>query len=244
MIITITIDNRENLLYSLMKERDLDNYSNNIIIEKKQLDIGDIHFNFSHNDTDFLYIYERKTTNDLIASIKDGRYKEQKMRLKSSNANAINYVIEGDNITSTKYKNNQKILTSVYFHTIYRDHINIFFTIDTNDTATFLLLLATKIIDNPDNFNEINKDNDINYIDVCKIKTQKNKNIDKETCYLLQLSQIPSISKEIAKNIFNIYPSFPSLLKSLNETDDKIGLLMKIDKIGKTKALQIINYLL
>jgi len=244
MIINIIIDNRENLLYNTIKERDLDIYNNKIVIEKKQLDIGDIHLSFSINDIEFNYIYERKTTNDLLASIKDGRYKEQKIRLQNTNATSINYLIEGDNITSIKNKNNQKILTSMYYHTIYRDKINIFFTLDINDTATFLLLLASKIIDNPNNFNNENKNTDINYIDVCKIKTKKIKNIDKETCYLLQLSQIPSISKEIAKNIYNIYPSLSSLIKSLNDTDDKINLLMKIDNIGKTKALNIINYLL
>jgi hypothetical protein len=35
-----------------------------------------------------------------------------------------------------------------------------------------------------------------------------------------------------------------SLLQALNESDNKIELLMKINKIGKTKANTIINYLL
>ena len=192
-MIKIIIDNREKQLYTNIKERDLDIYKDKIEINVEQLDIGDIHIYFSYNDNNYLYIYERKTSNDLISSIKDGRYKEQKLRLKASNAISINYLIEGDSITSIKNKNN---------------------------------------------------DNTANYIDNCKIKTEKNKNIDKYTCYLLQLSQIPSISKEIAKNISSIYPSLSILLKTLNDSDDKIGLLMKIDKIGKTKAITIINYLL
>lgn len=241
MILNIIIDSRETSLFSILNERDLDIYKDKIIIEKKQLDIGDIHIIFNDN----CYIYERKTVNDLIASIKDGRYKEQKHRLKSSVATSINYIIEGDTITSIKNEKNQKILTSAYYHSIYRDNINIFFTINTNETATFLLLLATKIIDKPDNFININineKNND--YIDICKIKTQKNKNITKDTCYLLQLSQIPGISKEIARNISEIYPSFVCLLKALNESNDKINLLMNIKLIGKTKATTIIEYLL
>jgi len=245
MIIKIIIDNREKNLYSIIKNRDLDIYNNNIEIIKQQLDIGDIHISFSFNDNNYLYIYERKTTNDLISSIKDGRYKEQKLRLKASNSNSINYIIEGDSITSINNKNNQKMLTSSYIHLFYRDKFNVFFTNDIDDTITLLLLIATKIIDKPENFiiNNYN-DNTTDYIDYCKIKTEKNKNIDKNTCYLLQLSQIPSISKEIAKNISNHYPSLISLLTALNSTDDKISLLMKIDKIGKTKANTIINYLL
>jgi len=243
-MINIKIDNRENNLFSILKDRDLDIYNDKINIIKEQLDIGDIHISFSFNDISYLYIYERKTYNDLLSSIKDGRYKEQKIRLKTSNANSINYIIEGDNITSTKNKNNQKIITSSYIHMLYRDNINVLFTLNIDDTATFLLLLVTKIIDKPENFISNNNNLNCEYIDICKIKTQKNKNIDKNTCYLLQLSQIPSISKEISKNISNVYPSLVSLITALNNSDDKINLLMKIDKIGKTKAQTIIDYLL
>ncbi len=240
----IIVDSREKSLFGILKDRDLDIYSDKIEILKEQLDIGDIHLSFSHNDNNYLYIYERKTNSDLIASIKDGRYKEQKLRLMASGANSLNYIIEGDMITSLKNKNNQKITTGAYIHSIYRDKINVIFTSDLEDTSTFLLLMASKIIDKPEYFIGINNNDSHNYIDYCKIKTEKNKNIDKNTCYLLQLSQIPSISKEIAKNISNKYPSLVSLISALNESEDKIGLLMKIDKIGKTKAATIIEYLL
>ena len=240
----IIVDSREKSLFGILKDRDLDIYSDKIEILKEQLDIGDIHLSFSHNDNNYLYIYERKTNSDLIASIKDGRYKEQKLRLMASGANSLNYIIEGDMITSLKNKNNQKMVSGAYIHSIYRDKINVIFTSDLEDTSTFLLLMASKIIDKPEYFIGINNNDSHNYIDYCKIKTEKNKNIDKNTCYLLQLSQIPSISKEIAKNISNKYPSLVSLISALNESEDKIGLLMKIDKIGKTKAGTIIEYLL
>lgn len=240
----IIVDSREKSLFGILKDRDLDIYSDKIEILKEQLDIGDIHLSFSHNDNNYLYIYERKTNTDLIASIKDGRYKEQKLRLMASGASSLNYIIEGDMITSLKNKNNQKITTGAYIHSIYRDKINVIFTFDLDDTSTFLLLMASKIIDKPEYFIGINNNDYHNYIDYCKIKTEKNKNIDKNTCYLLQLSQIPSISKEIAKNISNQYPSLVSLISALNQSEDKIGLLMKIDKIGKTKAATIIEYLL
>jgi crossover junction endonuclease MUS81 len=240
----IIVDSREKSLFGILKDRDLDIYDGKIEISKEQLDIGDIHLSFSHNDNNYLYVYERKTNSDLIASIKDGRYKEQKLRLIASGANSLNYIIEGDMITSLKNKNNQKITTGAYIHSMYRDKINVIFTADLEDTSTFLLLMASKIIDKPDNFISSSDVNTHNYIDYCKIKTEKNKNIDKNTCYLLQLSQIPSISKEIAKNISNQYPSLVSLISALNECEDKIGLLMKIDKIGKTKASTIIEYLL
>ena len=235
------VDSRETKLFSLLTERDLDIYKDNISIQKEQLELGDIHIIFN----EITYIYERKTVNDLLSSIKDGRYKEQKNRLLANSTNN-NYIIEADTITSNKNFKNQKTLTSIYLNSIYRDKINVFFTTNIDDTATFLLLLVSKIIEKPENY--LNKRSSItqDYIDICKIKSQKNKNIDKDTCYLLQLSQIPSISKEIAKKIKEIYPTMSNLIKALEEQPNeksKISLLTKIDNIGNQKALLIINYL-
>ncbi len=244
MSVLIIIDNRETKIYSEIISRDLDKYKEKIIIKKEQLDIGDIHVKFN----DVTYIYERKTVNDLLASIKDGRYKEQKTRLLTSISTHvnINYIIEGDTITSLNHSINQKMLTSVYLNSIYRDKINVFFTLNICETVTLLLLLSTKMIDKPENFSN-NDNNNQEYIDICKIKTKKNANIDKDTCYLLQLSQIPSISKEIAKKIREIYPNLSILMKTLLEQENKekqINLLSQINGIGKKKALIIIDYLI
>ena len=241
MQLSIIIDNRETKLYSSIIERDLDVYKKKVVIEKAQLDIGDIHIKFN----DITYVYERKTVSDLVSSIKDGRYKEQKHRLLSSEVASINYIIEGDSITSHKNFNNQKLLTSIYLNSTYRDKINVFFTSNIDDTSTFILLLATKFIDKPENFIST-PDNNQDYIDVCKIKTKKCANIDKDTCYLLQLSQIPTISKEIAKKIKEVYPTMPILIQTLESKSDikeKIKLLSSIDGIGSKKATTIIDYL-
>jgi len=242
MIVKIIVDNRETKLFSILTDRDLDIYKDNISIEKEQLDLGDIHIIFN----DIIYIYERKTVNDLLSSINDGRYKEQKNRLLANSINN-NYIIEGDTITSSKNFKNQKKLTSVYLNSIYRDNFNVFFTSNIDDTATFILILVSKIIEKPENYLNLNTNNsNKDYIDICRIKSQKNKNIDKDICYLLQLSQIPGISKELAKKIKEIYPTMSNLIKSIESQDNiksKISLLTKIDKIGVQKAQLIIDYL-
>jgi len=242
MIVKIIVDNRETKLFSILTDRDLDIYKDNISIEKEQLDLGDIHIIFN----DIIYIYERKTVNDLLSSINDGRYKEQKNRLLANSINN-NYIIEGDTITSSKNFKNQKKLTSVYLNSIYRDNFNVFFTSNIDDTATFILILVSKIIEKPENYLNLNPNNsNKDYIDICRIKSQKNKNIDKDICYLLQLSQIPGISKELAKKIKEIYPTMSNLIKSIESQDNiksKISLLTKIDKIGVQKAQLIIDYL-
>ena len=239
-MLRIIIDSRETNLYNNIIERDLDKYTDKITIIKQQLEIGDIHIEFN----DIIYVYERKTMNDLLSSVKDSRYKEQKSRLLSNYKN-VNYIIEGTDIIASNNLHNQNLLTSIYFNSTYRDNIKIFFTKNINDTITFLLMLSTKIIDKPHNFilNETQK-TEPDYIDICKIKSKKSDNIDKETCYLLQLSQIPNISKQIAKNIKDIYPSMKILINTLATSENPIELLMKIPNIGKQKANKIIEYLL
>lgn len=241
--IKIIIDNRETKLYSILTNRDLDNYKDKIDIELKQLELGDIHIippSQSH-----IYIYERKTVPDLLASINDGRYKEQKCRLIAS-AHRIGYIIEGDNLISNKHMKHQKKLTSIYYHSLYRDNIDVLFMNSIEDTATFLLMLLTKMVDNPDKFNRT-VGQPIEYIEYCKIKTEKRKNIDKDTCYLLQLGQIPNISKELARRIKDIYPTLLTLINGLSTIDDKkkqIELLTRIEGIGKKNAEKIIEYLI
>ena len=239
-MLKIIIDSRETNLYNNIIERDLDKYVDKITIVKQQLEIGDIHIQMD----DLIYVYERKTVNDLLSSVKDSRYKEQKSRLLSNYKN-VNYIIEGSDIIASNNLHNQNLLTSIYFNSTYRDNIKIFFTKNINDTITFLLMLSTKIIDKPHNFilNETQK-TEPDYIDICKIKSKKSDNIDKETCYLLQLSQIPNISKQIAKNIKDVYPTMKILINTLATSENPNELLMKIPNIGKQKANKIIEYLL
>ena len=131
---------------------------------------------------------------------------------------------------------------------MYRDNINVLFTKNVKETVTLILLISTKMVDKPENFKaQSSKDNKeqkepIEYIDVCKIKSKKISNIDKDTCYLLQLSQIPTISKQLAKNIKEVYPNLKSLLAIL-EDEKKVEILMKISGIGLNKANKIVEYL-
>ena len=80
------IDNREIKLIELLKSYSTQNKTL-IPLDVKPLHIGDIIIEHSvlANPTPVKYtiIIERKCVSDMIASIKDGRYKEQKIRLKA-----------------------------------------------------------------------------------------------------------------------------------------------------------------
>ena len=107
---------------------------------KKNLEIGDIQF--IENDK-IIYILERKTINDLEASIKDGRYKEQKMRLLSNHSDNIYYIIEG-NIDDCNTLN-RKTLTSI-INMSFRDNIKVISSNNIKDTYDIIKVIDTKKI--------------------------------------------------------------------------------------------------
>lgn len=233
-MLKVLIDSRETQLISLIKERSLDRYENLVSFETSQLELGDIQI--CHESR--VLIIERKTLADLLSSIKDGRYKEQKARLLAS-THDITYIIEGDEITSSSNPHQQHILSSVYVHTLYRDNIKIVFTKNTIQTTTFILTLCTKIIDKPEILGEIKT---CDYIDCVKIKSKKSQNITPGVCYMMQLGQIPTVSSKIAKNIQSAYPTMRQLISALDTAEDRVQLLCKIELVGKEKAKKIIEY--
>jgi ERCC4-type nuclease len=102
-----------------------------IPIEPSNLPLGDI---VIEKDNKELIIIERKTVNDLVSSICDGRYKEQSFRLNEScvsNHNIL-YIIEGQLVDCTLTKKTLiASLISLWYHkgfTVYR-------TTDIDETA-------------------------------------------------------------------------------------------------------------
>lgn len=235
-MINLVLDSRESNLISCIKRRDLDKYTNFITIDTKSLDIGDVTIS---SDTK-TWTFERKTINDLLSSVKDGRYKEQKARL-LSNCESITYIIEGDDILSNRNSRNQDLLSSIYMYTMYRDNIHLIFTRSTEDTATFILTMCAKLVDNPQKFHMTLEPASASYIDCIKVK--KMDNVTPDNCFIMQLSQIPTISKTIAKYIHEKYPTFREFIRAIDESDNKIKLLCEIEKIGKEKANKILQFL-
>ena len=145
-----TIDNREHKLITLFQKIQLP-------IEVKALDIGDIIIKASETckksylDKDqryeSIFIFERKSISDMISSIKDGRYKEQKARLQSMVLNRkthkIFYLLEGD--TQALSEKEKKLIYGSWISTQFRDGIEIIRTINTLETIHFLCRLLDRL---------------------------------------------------------------------------------------------------
>ena len=82
----LIIDNREKSIIPLFQE---------VEYETTNLDLGD--FQIINPEGEIILIIERKTQADLLSSIKDGRHREQKLRLLNSSIPNIAYLIEGKN---------------------------------------------------------------------------------------------------------------------------------------------------
>lgn len=226
----ILVDYRENDLYNILNELNINNYK----IEKTNLEIGDIIIKLNNVNL----LFERKTLTDLYASIKDGRYKEQKIRmLNNYNIKYCTYIIEENNLR----ENDKYVTDSSIIHSMYRDGIRILCVNRIKDTANWILKIATRVLKNPQNFINSNTEDNISpsYIECTKIKSKKIDNIDKHICYLLQLSQIPGVSHVIAEEIVKIYPT----MKDFYMNDVTVEKLKNIPLIGEKKAHTIYKYM-
>ena len=112
----------------------------------EQLHIGDIVFEDDSGSP--ILIFERKTLNDLAASIKDGRYTEQSFRLDKEaihNHNII-YIIEGDieRYNEKRTHISKKTLMSSIFSLLYYKGFSVIRTNTIFETADSVVFFADK----------------------------------------------------------------------------------------------------
>ena len=225
----LIIDNREKSLIKLLNE-------NNEKYILFNLDIGDIQYKI--ND-ELIYIIERKTVDDLGASINDGRYKEQKVRLLSNNKNNIYYIIEGD-INECKTLSKKSILGSV-INMIFRDNIKIIYSKNIKQTLEIILQIKRKYENG-----KFNKNEDTSQEYLSAIKLNKKQNMDKKLCNILQLATIPGVSKNISTIILEKYNTISNLIDEFKKNDENMLKTINLGKkcLGSVLSKRIYEYLL
>ena len=185
-------------------------------------------------------VFERKTIADLGASIRDGRYREQKLRMQTVAPPAhITYLIESGGPAARGPP--PSALLGAFVHTMYRDGMHVLWTDGPAESAEWIWNAAHKS-------RELAPPTAIGgggYLAAVRAKTKKQDNIDPATCYLLQLCQIPGISQKIAQGIADAYPNMPALLDALAPLDAKARAkaLAGIPLLGPKRAATIVRYL-
>jgi len=273
----IKIDYREtdllNKITTILSTKGLDD--KNITLKSENLPLGDIIICADNGDEKL--ILERKTLQDLAASIRDGRYKEQSFRLNECNVHNHNimYLIEGNlqnykPFLFGKAPIDKYALLSSFVSICYYKGFSLYKSNNIDESAEWIIQLAYKIqkeggngyysknitnesmnnesMNNESMNNDNKNDKDDNYSSTLK-RTKKN-NITPNNIGEIMLSQIPSVSSQVAIVIMEKFKTLKNLISALNadktvlrdiKTVNKSG---QARKISKTSIENIYNYLI
>jgi ERCC4-type nuclease len=217
-------------------------------------------------------IFERKSVNDLMASIKDGRYEEQSYRLSGytniANHNIV-YLIEGQ-----LRPQNEVVYSSMFSIQFYKG-FSVIRTISIDETAFYLcnsMLKMTKELEGKKrsfyyananvNINAMTTDETSGTSDPEMVGTKNNSylhavkkvkkdNITTENIHGLMLCAIPGISSNIAEALIQKYKTIQQLLSALQENKNCLldvtyggGTGTKPRKIPKTIGEKLYRLLL
>jgi ERCC4-type nuclease len=206
-----------------------------VIIET--LPIGDIII--SNNNEDLL-IMERKTINDLLSSIKDGRYEEQSYRLNGLNNHNHNilYLIEGDVNKINMFKDTkiEKLtLYSAIFSLNYYKGFSVIRTMNLDETALFICNCTSKLMKGETTNRKAFYSNNLNPKNQCIVN---GKNIETHQ----ENSEIPENS-ENPENSEKDYIGLVKKVKKENITLENIDeiMLCQIPGVSATTAISIIK---
>lgn len=207
-------------------------------IEFRNLDLGDVVIQDDARET--LLVIERKSLQDLSASIKDGRYKSQKERLMSAyQKHQICYVIEGmltwnacPDVSISGIPLNT--IHSCILNTTLRDGIRVICTRDLKDTRDLILQIYMRMTKDPASYsNQTPKD--------LALQTSggvvpPQKRHSKEDVYISQLCQIPGVSLKTARAIEKRYSNMRELLAGIVSQGPAFLSDLKIECNGKHRA--------
>lgn len=220
----LVIDVREHHIIEKLTE------CNTIKFSTEQLDIGDIIF---RQDGEIVLIIERKTVNDLKASICDGRAREQKLRLLGSGIpiEKILYLIEGNIDKNLEDKVSGLPISTLLgslINTQMRDNIKVYKTLSLNETVNYIIKMLDKLTKDGDTYFQIK--HSISQSEYASsLKKSKKSNMTPEVWFICQLTQIPQVTDKIAEVIVLKYQNLVTLIREYEKTPDHLRVKLVAD---------------
>jgi ERCC4-type nuclease len=234
----IRVDMREDALYSLFHV----NASATHALRSESLPVGDVIISSANGETDYI-VFERKSLPDLAASIRDGRYKEQSLRLQAfPNVHSHNvvYVVEGDfsRYNERFSKIGKGALQSAMCSLNYYKGFSVVRTMSLAETHDLIQSYANKLAASPapyghyhtvhkdkdkdkDNDKDKDKDNDkdaaADYCSALRVKQVKCENITPQNIGEIMLCSIPGVSNKTASVVMKKYTTLRALIEALKE---------------------------
>ena len=196
-------------------------------VRVQQLDVGDFHVLDANGVVKV--IVERKTMNDLAASIVDNRWREQKSRMKSTGC-VIVYIIEEMTCPKKMYKP----VMSAMLNTVMRDKVQLFRTKHVQETAHVLGLIRDKLCEF-ENCQQPETNIETSIALSGRTFAKKEQYTD-AAIWIAQLTCIPGVSVAIAKIIAEQFKGPIELCHA------SIGDILEVPRIGKTMATRIKSF--
>lgn len=216
------VDHREGKLKELF-------VSQNISCDFENLVHGD--FQLLNASSEIVFIFERKTLDDLLASIKDGRYKNQKARLFGVyKPSQIFYIIEG-NLSYCEPRNvTDKILQSSVINTMLRDNIACFFTKNVKDTFDLLCGIVRRFREDPSKYQGSAETKE-------QISVETSRTSSPTQVFKSMLCQLPGASEKSAEAVVHKWATFRAMYEELGTLDvcEKTKRLIEVKLDGGRK---------
>lgn len=235
MALEFWIDHRERDLIPLLED----------IAVAKTLELGDAVFAIGGAP---IAVFERKTWSDLAASIKDGRYRNQKNRLiEAYDARRVWYVFEGPGDFSPEDSAivngiPKSTLLSCVYSTAFRDGMNVARTMSVRDTADFLRGAFAKASAEAGAGERPREEQIV-----------KRAVSSPREYFLRALCQVPGVSKKTAEAIAERFGTMRGFWESMRSCPEKLKVLKEIKtldekggarRISSTVAKSLVEYLL
>jgi ERCC4-type nuclease len=245
----VVLDERETQLIQRFSE--IIGTNQHVEMERQMLPLGDVLIR--HGDKE-IFLIERKTLTDLIASIKDGRYEEQSYRFCHSvpiERHHIIYILEGP-MSSLKTEQEKKMVYSSIIKLHAFKGFTVIRTTGVLDTCDYIFALCDKT------FRELQRSNSLwstqntsveptkDYCSV--IKKVKKENITKENIDEILLCQIPSVNNVSAKAVLENFGSIFGLMSQIRKDPQCLNSIVieskgKKRKLAKNVIQNIVHYL-
>ncbi len=182
----LVVDARERSLIKVLGK--------DIVVET--LEVGDILCDY---ESGVPWIAERKTADDLAASIRDGRWEEQKDRLLKS-GNKVFYIVEGD-LRATRFT--FESLVGACVNAAVRDDLILFRTWNIVETKHLILQLVKKCSCTATVPRTLG------------LTSKRKKDSLQDTIWIRQLMCVPPISENIARAILKHFDTMQDLQQAL-----------------------------
>ncbi|KAL8125810.1 crossover junction endonuclease MUS81 isoform X2 [Apium graveolens] len=226
--VILILDDREKFTTQGSKTRKIvENISKefNIEIEIRRLPVGDAIWVARHKQFRSEYvldlIVERKRVDDLRSSIRDNRYRDQKVRLLRCGLKKLIYVVEGD----VNFSEAAESLKTACFTTEILEGFDVQRTTGLGDTLRKYGFLTQAIIQY---YSLLNGKDKHDSPDVCPPYSEfvkKCEDLDKITVsdvFAIQLMQVPQVTEEVAMAVLELYPTVLSLVRAYSAIDGNI----------------------